>query len=106
MKDANDIDRGVAAMETGGVRGTLDAPGASATGSGAEPKSENFFEFRDVCKSFDENEVLKNVSFTREARRDLRDHGTQRRGQVGFAETHHGIHESGFGANFCGRTKT
>jgi len=64
MKDANDIDRGVAAMETGGVRGTLDAPGASATGSGAEPKSENFFEFRDVCKSFDENEVLKNVSFT------------------------------------------
>ncbi|MGC1414234.1 MAG: ATP-binding cassette domain-containing protein [Candidatus Acidiferrum sp.] len=29
-----------------------------------EGKTQDFFEFRDVCKSFDENEVLKNVSFT------------------------------------------
>ncbi|MGB8476727.1 MAG: ATP-binding cassette domain-containing protein [Candidatus Acidiferrum sp.] len=35
-----------------------------ATKSSTEAQTENFFEFRDVCKSFDENEVLKNVSFT------------------------------------------
>jgi len=32
-------------------------------GSG-EPRSENFFEFRDVCKAFDERLVLDHVSFT------------------------------------------
>ncbi|HKV24057.1 MAG TPA: ATP-binding cassette domain-containing protein [Candidatus Acidoferrum sp.] len=30
----------------------------------SETQAENFFEFRDVCKSFDENDVLKNVSFS------------------------------------------
>jgi phospholipid/cholesterol/gamma-HCH transport system ATP-binding protein len=35
-----------------------------AGGSSAEPHAENFFEFRDVCKSFDDNAVLKNVSFS------------------------------------------
>jgi len=33
-------------------------------GSSSDPQAENFFEFRDVCKSFDENVVLKNVSFS------------------------------------------
>jgi phospholipid/cholesterol/gamma-HCH transport system ATP-binding protein len=30
----------------------------------ADPRSENFFEFRDVCKAFDERPVLDLVSFT------------------------------------------
>lgn len=30
----------------------------------ADPRSENFFEFRDVCKAFDERPVLDHVSFT------------------------------------------
>lgn len=34
------------------------------TKKSAEPNGESFFEFRDVCKSFDDNAVLKNVSFT------------------------------------------
>jgi phospholipid/cholesterol/gamma-HCH transport system ATP-binding protein len=34
------------------------------TKDSSEPRSENFFEFRDVCKSFDDNAVLKNVSFS------------------------------------------
>ena len=29
-----------------------------------DPRSENFFEFRDVCKAFDERAVLDHVSFT------------------------------------------
>src|SRR6202008_945980 len=28
-----------------------------------DPRSENFFEFRDVCKAFDERPVLDHVSF-------------------------------------------
>jgi phospholipid/cholesterol/gamma-HCH transport system ATP-binding protein len=31
---------------------------------GDQPRSENFFEFRDVCKGFDERLVLDHVSFT------------------------------------------
>jgi phospholipid/cholesterol/gamma-HCH transport system ATP-binding protein len=63
MKDANDISLGVAAMETGGARSAA-AADASAAGHNSEPRAENFFEFRDVNKSFDDNYVLKNVSFT------------------------------------------
>jgi phospholipid/cholesterol/gamma-HCH transport system ATP-binding protein len=63
MKDANDISRGVAAMEMGGARGSTAADAKTAGGS-AEPQAENFFEFRDVCKSFDDHPVLKDVSFT------------------------------------------
>jgi phospholipid/cholesterol/gamma-HCH transport system ATP-binding protein len=63
MKDANDISLGVAAMETGGARGATTAD-ASAVGGNVEPRAENFFEFRDVCKSFDDNAVLKDVSFS------------------------------------------
>jgi phospholipid/cholesterol/gamma-HCH transport system ATP-binding protein len=63
MKDLNDISLGVAAMETGGARGAA-AADASARGGSAEPRAENFFEFRDVCKSFDDNAVLKDVSFS------------------------------------------
>jgi phospholipid/cholesterol/gamma-HCH transport system ATP-binding protein len=37
---------------------------ARAGGNGSEPRAENFFEFRDVYKSFDDNAVLKNVSFS------------------------------------------
>src|SRR5580704_6311499 len=63
MSDANDINRGVAAMETGGVRG----PSSPAAGLTADrlgrPKAENFFEFREVSKSFDDHAVLKDVSF-------------------------------------------
>ena len=61
MKDANDVSLGVAAMETGGARPS-DAPRSS--GGVEQPRAENFFEFRDVCKSFDDNAVLKDVSFT------------------------------------------
>jgi phospholipid/cholesterol/gamma-HCH transport system ATP-binding protein len=63
MKDANDIGRGVAAMETGGARGSA-AADVNAAGGTAEPHAENFFEFRDVCKSFDDHAVLKDVNFT------------------------------------------
>ncbi len=42
---------------------------------------EIYFEFRDVCKAFDDRVVLHNVSFSGEARRNMRDHGTQRRGK-------------------------
>jgi phospholipid/cholesterol/gamma-HCH transport system ATP-binding protein len=63
MTDTNDISRGVAAMETGGARGPSAVPDAKA-GGGAAPQAQNFFEFRDVNKSFDDNYVLKNVSFT------------------------------------------
>jgi phospholipid/cholesterol/gamma-HCH transport system ATP-binding protein len=63
MADTNDINRGVAAMGTGGARGPSAVADAKA-GGGAAPQAENFFEFRDVNKSFDDNYVLKNVSFT------------------------------------------
>jgi phospholipid/cholesterol/gamma-HCH transport system ATP-binding protein len=64
MTDSNDTSRGVAAMEMGGARGVSPAADAKTAGSNAEQHAENFFEFRDVCKSFDENAVLKDVSFT------------------------------------------
>jgi len=64
MTDANDISRGVAAMQTSGVRRPSEATDVDPAKSNAEAHAENFFEFRNVCKSFDENEVLKNVSFT------------------------------------------
>src|SRR5271168_5179951 len=64
MTNANDINRGVAAMETGGVRGASAWPGDNTAGVNAERHAENFFEFRDVNKSFDDNYVLKNVSFS------------------------------------------
>src|SRR5580698_11322672 len=63
MKDEKDITSGVAAMETGGARGAA-LPGAQTFGGLARPQAENFFEFRDVCKSFDDHAVLKDVSFT------------------------------------------
>ena len=63
MKDSNDISLGVAAMETGGARGGT-AADASAAGGNSEPRAEKFFEFHDVCKSFDDNAVLKDVSFS------------------------------------------
>src|SRR5271169_7151901 len=62
MADTNDINRGVAAMEMGGTRGPSVV--ADAKGGGSAPQAENFFEFRDVNKSFDDNYVLKDVSFT------------------------------------------
>jgi phospholipid/cholesterol/gamma-HCH transport system ATP-binding protein len=64
MAEANDINRGVAAMETGGARAPSSSMSASAQGSSVESKAENFFEFRHVCKSFDDNVVLKDVSFS------------------------------------------
>jgi phospholipid/cholesterol/gamma-HCH transport system ATP-binding protein len=38
-------------------------PNGGAAPVESDPRSENFFEFRDVCKSFDDNAVLKNVTF-------------------------------------------
>jgi phospholipid/cholesterol/gamma-HCH transport system ATP-binding protein len=64
LTDANDINRGVAAMETGGARGPSGSAKTSVANSTAGPLAENFFEFRDVCKSFDDNAVLKDVSFS------------------------------------------
>jgi phospholipid/cholesterol/gamma-HCH transport system ATP-binding protein len=64
MKDANDISRGVAAMETGGARGGATSADARTAGGNNEQHAENFFEFRGVCKSFDDHAVLKDVSFT------------------------------------------
>jgi phospholipid/cholesterol/gamma-HCH transport system ATP-binding protein len=64
MKDANDISRGVAAMETGGARGGSASADARTAGGNNEQHAENFFEFRGVCKSFDDHSVLKDVSFT------------------------------------------
>ena len=51
-------------METGGARWASQATDVDLAKNNAEPHAENFFEFREVCKSFDENAVLKNVSFT------------------------------------------
>jgi len=64
MADTNDINRGVTAMETGQARGLVELVGARGAGNSGEPRAENFFEFRDVCKSFDDNAVLKDVSFS------------------------------------------
>jgi len=64
MADKNDINRGVAAMDSGGLRLPSALAGARGTSNSAEPRAENFFEFRDVCKSFDDNAVLKDVSFS------------------------------------------
>ncbi|MGC2752251.1 MAG: ATP-binding cassette domain-containing protein [Candidatus Acidiferrum sp.] len=64
MADTNDITRGVAAMETGGARRPSGAAESSASSENPEPQAESFFEFRDVNKSFEDNYVLKNVSFT------------------------------------------
>lgn len=61
MTDKNDVSRGVQAMETGGARGL--SASADAKAAGGQPQAENFFEFRDVNKSFDDNYVLKNVTF-------------------------------------------
>ena len=44
--------------------GRLTPPGLGPGPSGGEPTSENYFEFRDVCKAFDERPVLIDVSFT------------------------------------------
>ena len=49
-------------MSPSGERSTPAASGASP-GNG-EPLSKNYFEFRDVCKAFDERPVLVDVSFT------------------------------------------
>ena len=64
MTDTNDINRGMAAMETGGARRPSGAAESSASSENPEPQAESFFEFRDVNKSFEDNYVLKNVSFT------------------------------------------
>jgi phospholipid/cholesterol/gamma-HCH transport system ATP-binding protein len=64
MADPKDMNRGMAAMGTGGARRPSGSVDASGAGGSAEPRAENFFEFRDVCKSFDDNAVLKDVSFS------------------------------------------
>jgi phospholipid/cholesterol/gamma-HCH transport system ATP-binding protein len=64
MTDAKDISRGVAAMETGGARGWSGAAEAKIAGGDARQHAENFFEFRDVSKAFDDHAVLKDVSFS------------------------------------------
>ncbi|MGB6684393.1 MAG: ATP-binding cassette domain-containing protein [Candidatus Acidiferrum sp.] len=64
MTDTNDINRGMTAMETGGARRPSGAAESSASSENPEPQAESFFEFRDVNKSFEDNYVLKNVSFT------------------------------------------
>src|ERR1700722_6330025 len=55
--------------------------------------SDHYFEFKNVCKAFDDNAVLKDVSFF----------GAQRRGEIGVVEAAAGISGAGFGANYCGR---
>ena len=64
MTDLKDTGRGVEAVGTYGVRGPSLAEDPASSKRGPGTHAENFFEFCDVCKSFDENEVLKNVSFT------------------------------------------
>src|SRR5690242_4152831 len=64
MTDSKDTGRGVEAVGTYGVRGPSEAQNPESSKHGPETHAENFFEFCNVCKSFDENEVLKNVSFT------------------------------------------
>src|SRR6202166_2593686 len=61
MTNTNDISRGLEAMETGGARGLLAS--REFKRGGEELQAEKFFEFRDVNKSFDDNYVLKNVTF-------------------------------------------
>jgi len=51
-------------METGGARGGSASADARTAGGNNEQHAENFFEFRGVCKSFDDHSVLKDVSFT------------------------------------------
>jgi len=64
MADTDNIRRGVAATQTGGLGGFSDLVGAKASRDNTGPQAENFFEFRDVCKAFDDNVVLKDVSFS------------------------------------------
>ena|SRR5277367_434627 len=64
MVDRDNIRRSVTAIETSGSGGFSDLVGAKEAAGNARTKAENFFEFRDVCKSFDDNAVLKDVSFT------------------------------------------
>jgi phospholipid/cholesterol/gamma-HCH transport system ATP-binding protein len=64
MAHNDSIRSGVAAMETGGARRGADALDPKFAIGSREPQAENFFEFRDVCKSFDDHAVLKDVSFT------------------------------------------
>ena len=51
-------------METGGARDPSGSAKATVANGTAGPLAEKFFEFRDVCKSFDDNAVLKDVSFS------------------------------------------
>src|SRR5580704_8960460 len=64
MADKNDTNRGVAGMDAGELRLPSGLAGSSGASNSTEPRAENFFEFRDVCKSFDDNAVLKDVSFS------------------------------------------
>jgi phospholipid/cholesterol/gamma-HCH transport system ATP-binding protein len=50
-------------ISQGGPTNLNPEPQASLTDSLIEPLSENFFEFRDVCKGFDDRLVLNHVSF-------------------------------------------
>jgi phospholipid/cholesterol/gamma-HCH transport system ATP-binding protein len=50
-------------ISRGGPTNLNPEPQASLTDSLIEPLSENFFEFRDVCKGFDDRLVLNHVSF-------------------------------------------
>ncbi len=65
MTDKNElgIHRGMAAMQSG-VGGAPNLAGSDIPRPSDQPQSENFFEFRDVNKSFDDHYVLKEVSFS------------------------------------------
>jgi phospholipid/cholesterol/gamma-HCH transport system ATP-binding protein len=50
-------------ISRGGLTNLNPEPKASSSEAQIEPLSENFFEFRDVCKGFDDRLVLNHVSF-------------------------------------------
>ena len=59
--------------------------------------SDHYFEFRNVSKSFDDNDRSQGRELLRRQGRDGRDHGPQRRGEIGFAEV--------AARDFCSRTR-
>ena len=62
MTDVPNINRDGEAPESG--RPSSEFIELRATNKNAEPQAENYFEFRELCKSFDERLVLDHVSFS------------------------------------------
>ena len=66
--------------------------------------SEHYFEFKNVCKAFDDNAVLKDVSFFVEQGETAVIMGRSGVGKSVSLKLLLGFSGAGFGENYCGRT--